>query len=44
MARAQGLDGEGPIDNFEDLLKAFARAVEAVENGRCYVVDVTVSL
>jgi thiamine pyrophosphate-dependent acetolactate synthase large subunit-like protein len=42
MARAQGLDGEGPIDNFEDLLKAFARAVEAVENGRCYVVDVKV--
>jgi len=43
MARAQGLDGEGPIDNFENLLKAFARAVEAVEKGRCYVVDVTVS-
>ena len=43
MARAQGLDGEGPIDNFEELLKAFARAVEAVENGRCYVVDVMVS-
>lgn len=42
MARAQGLDGEGPIDNTEDLLKAFARAVEAVERGRCYVVDVTV--
>jgi thiamine pyrophosphate-dependent acetolactate synthase large subunit-like protein len=43
MARAQGLDGEGPIDNFEELLKAFARAVEAVENGRCYVVDVMAS-
>ncbi len=42
MARAQGLDGEGPINNSEDLLKAFSRAVEAVENGRCYVVDVTV--
>ena len=43
MARAQGLDAEGPIDNFENLLKAFTRAVEAVENGRCYVVDVMVS-
>ena len=42
MASAQGLDGEGPIDTFEDLLKAFRRAVEAVENGRCYVVDVAV--
>jgi thiamine pyrophosphate-dependent acetolactate synthase large subunit-like protein len=44
MARAQGLEGEGPIGNFKDLIKAFARAVEAVENGRCYVVDVKVSL
>jgi thiamine pyrophosphate-dependent acetolactate synthase large subunit-like protein len=44
MARAQGLDAEGPIENFEDLTQAFERAVEAVENGRCYVVDVKLSL
>lgn len=44
MARAQGLDGEGPVDNVEDLPKAFARAAEFVKKGRCYVIDVAVAL
>jgi len=42
MAKAQGLDGEGPIDNFEDLLKAFSRGAEAVAKNRCYLIDVAV--
>jgi thiamine pyrophosphate-dependent acetolactate synthase large subunit-like protein len=42
MARAQGLEGEGPIDNFEDLLRAFTRGAEAVEKKRCYLIDVAV--
>jgi len=41
MARAQGLDGEGPITNFEDLLKAFTRGAKAVK--KCaYLIDVLV--
>jgi acetolactate synthase-1/2/3 large subunit len=43
MARAQGLEGEGPIDDSENLLKVFERAIEAVEKGRCCVVDVAMS-
>jgi len=42
MAKAQGLDGEGPIDNFDDLLGAFSRGVEAVEKKGCYLIDVAV--
>jgi len=42
MAKAQGLDGEGPIDNFEDLLKAISRGTEAVGQNRCYLIDVAV--
>jgi thiamine pyrophosphate-dependent acetolactate synthase large subunit-like protein len=40
MARAQGFEAEGPIKNLKDLMKAFECAVEAVENGRSYMVDV----
>jgi len=40
MAKAQGLEGEGPIDNFKDLLKAFSRGAEAVGKKRCYLIDV----
>jgi thiamine pyrophosphate-dependent acetolactate synthase large subunit-like protein len=40
MAKAQGLEGEGPIDNFKDLLKAFSRGAEAVGEKRCYLIDV----
>ncbi len=42
MAKAQGLDGEGPIDNFEDLLKAFLRGAEAVGKNRSYLIDVAI--
>ncbi len=42
MAKAQGLDGEGPIDNFEDLLKAFSRGAEAVGKNRGYLIDVAI--
>ena len=39
MARAQGVDGEGPIDDYDNLVDAFKRALEAVGRGRCYLVD-----
>ena len=40
MALAQGVGGEGPIDDYDSLVGAFTRAVEAIDKGRCYLVDV----
>jgi hypothetical protein len=40
MARAQGFDAEGPIENSADLSPALSSAFEAVEKGRCYLIDV----
>jgi len=40
MARAQGVDGEGPIDDYDSLVDALTHAVEAIDKGRCYLVDV----
>jgi len=42
MARAQGVEAEGPIANPADLISALSRAVKAVEGGRTYVLDVLV--
>jgi thiamine pyrophosphate-dependent acetolactate synthase large subunit-like protein len=43
MARAQGLEAEGPVRDLGDLPKALARAIAAVEAGQSCVVDVVVS-
>ena len=43
MARAQGLEADGPVRDLGDLPKALARALAAVEAGQSYVVDVVVS-
>lgn len=42
LARAQGAQGFGPVDNQADLAASFAKAIEAVENGAVAVVDVRV--
>ena len=42
LARAQGLTGEGPIDDLAALPAALARAFAAVEAGAGYVLDVRV--
>ena len=43
MARAQGLEADGPVRDLGELPKALARALAAVEAGQSYVVDVVVS-
>ena len=40
MAHAQGVEGEGPIDDYDSLVGALTRAVEATNKGRCYLIDV----
>lgn len=40
MAKAQGFDAEGPIEKSADLAPALTRAFEAIEKGRCYLIDV----
>ena len=40
MARAQGFEAEGPIENSADLAPALTRAFGAIEKGSCYLVDV----
>jgi thiamine pyrophosphate-dependent acetolactate synthase large subunit-like protein len=42
LARAQGAQAFGPIDNWGDMEKAFADAIAAVEGGAVAVVDVRV--
>ena len=42
MARAQGLEGIGPVVRFEDLPEALSAAVKLVGEGRPVVVDVVV--
>ena len=39
MARAQGLEAEGPIWELADLPAALARGLKAVEAGKAYVID-----
>jgi thiamine pyrophosphate-dependent acetolactate synthase large subunit-like protein len=43
MARAQGLEADGPVRDLGELPKALARAIAAVEAGQSYVVDVVVT-
>lgn len=40
LAKAQGLDGEGPIDDIAELGPAIKRGMDAVRNGASYVLDV----
>ena len=42
MARAQGVEGFGPIKNINDLRPAMEKAIQAVKNGAVCVVDVRV--
>jgi thiamine pyrophosphate-dependent acetolactate synthase large subunit-like protein len=42
LARAQGAQGFGPVENIADLPAAFAQAIAAVEAGHVAVVDVRV--
>ncbi|MFH1124769.1 MAG: thiamine pyrophosphate-binding protein [Pseudomonadota bacterium] len=42
MARAQGWDGEGPVEKAADLNDALSRGFKALEDGRCYLIDVQV--
>lgn len=42
LAKAQGIDGEGPIDDLADLPGALARGLAAVRAGQPWVIDVRV--
>jgi thiamine pyrophosphate-dependent acetolactate synthase large subunit-like protein len=42
MGRAQGMQGEGPIIDLDELPSALSRAISAVEDGKGYIVDVVV--
>jgi len=42
IAKAQGFEGEGPIEKFRDLEQAVERGLSAAENGLCYLIDVLV--
>ena len=43
LARAQGVEAEGPIENLSDLKPALQRALAALEDGRPYLLDVIVA-
>ena len=43
LARAQGLEGEGPITDMKDLPAALEKALQRVEAGAAYVLDVVVN-
>ena len=42
LAKAQGIDGEGPVDDLADLPGALARGLAAVRAGQPWVIDVRV--
>jgi thiamine pyrophosphate-dependent acetolactate synthase large subunit-like protein len=42
MATAQGVDGEGPIQQFGELIPALEKALAVIESGRPYLLDVIV--
>ncbi|WP_210235465.1 MULTISPECIES: thiamine pyrophosphate-binding protein [unclassified Mesorhizobium] len=42
MARSQGVQAEGPVETIEDLESAIARGLDAVREGRPYLIDVLV--
>jgi thiamine pyrophosphate-dependent acetolactate synthase large subunit-like protein len=43
IARAQGIESEGPISTHAEMEAAFARGLQAVREGRPYLVDVLVA-
>ena len=42
MAKAQGFDGSGPVQKRSELAAAVSAGVAAVENGKCYLIDVRI--
>jgi len=44
LARAQGLEGEGPITDLSDVSEAIERAIERVAGGASFVLDVVVKV
>jgi thiamine pyrophosphate-dependent acetolactate synthase large subunit-like protein len=42
MAKAQGFDGTGPVQDRNELKDAIAAGIAAVERGRCYLIDVRI--
>lgn len=42
MAKAQGFDGAGPVRSKRDLANALSAGIAAVEDGRCYLIDVRI--
>ncbi len=42
MAKAQGFDGAGPVQDRNALKDAMAAGIAAVEAGRCYLIDVRI--
>jgi thiamine pyrophosphate-dependent acetolactate synthase large subunit-like protein len=42
MAKAQGFDGAGPVQDRHELKNAIADGITAVEDGRCYLIDVRI--
>ncbi len=43
MAKAQGFDGCGPVKSKSELAAAIAAGIAAVEQGRCYLIDVRIA-
>lgn len=43
MARAQGVEAEGPVENVPDLLAAIERGLRVVDSGRPYLIDARVT-
>jgi benzoylformate decarboxylase len=44
MARAQGIEGEGPIETSDDLAAALLRGEAVVRAGRPYVIDARIDV
>jgi benzoylformate decarboxylase len=42
MAKAQGFHGAGPVRDRNKLRTAIAAGIAAVEDGRCYLIDVRI--
>ncbi|MGJ7042462.1 thiamine pyrophosphate-dependent acetolactate synthase large subunit-like protein [Shinella sp. BE166] len=44
MARAQGVEAEGPVENVNDLMAAIERGLAVVDAGRPYLIDAHIAL
>jgi benzoylformate decarboxylase len=42
MAKAQGFGGFGPVRSKRELVNAMTAGIAAVEDGRCYLIDVRI--